>query len=202
MTSMQSVPVGEMVAQSRDVITNPSVATFERYERRGTISSAAIYVGIAAVLAGVLGFVAALTPWVPTNPVGALIGSLVGALVQFIVFTGMVYFLGKNMAGGSGSWDEVAYTFSLFIAPLIIANAAITFIVQLLGSIPLLGALIGLLGFLVSLLFLIVQAYFAYLAVQSSMNIHDQSRSLVVLVLSVVGTFLITAILGSMFFFI
>jgi hypothetical protein len=191
-----------MVAQSRDVITNPSVSTFERYERRGSIGNAGVYVGVAAVVAGVLGFVAALLPWVPGNPFGALIGGALSAVAGFFVFTGMVFLLGKNIAGGSGSWDEVAYTFSLFIAPLTIGSAVISFVVSLLGSIPLLGALIGLAGLLVSLGFLLGWAYFAYLAVQSSMNIHDQGKAIITLVLSVIGSFVVQAILGSIFFFL
>lgn len=201
MTSMQSVSVGEMVAQSRDVITNPSVTTFERYERRGSIGNAAVYIGIAAAIAGVFGFIAALMPWVPGNPFGALIGGVLGALVGFFVFTGMVFFLGKNIAGGSGSWDEVAYTFSLFIAPLTVASAAVTFIVQLLGAIPLLGGLIALLGGLIGLVFLVVQAYFAYLAVKSSMNILDQTKAIITLVLAVIASFLIQVVLGSFLLF-
>lgn len=202
MTSLQSVSVGEMVVQSRDVISNPSVATFERYEHRGSIGNAGMYVGIAAAVAGLLGFVAALMPWVPGNPFGALIGGVLAALVQFFVFTGMVYVLGKNIAGGSGTWDEVAYTFSLFIAPLIIAGSAVTFVVRLLGSIPLLGFLIGLAGGLIGLVFLVVQSYFAYLAVQSSMNIHDQGKAIITLVLSVLASFVIQLALGSVLFFL
>lgn len=194
-----SVQLSEMVAQSRDVISNPSVSTFERYERRGSVGSAGVYVGVAAAVAGVLSFVAALLPWVDGNPFGALIGGVIGALVQFFVFTGMVYYLGRNMAGGSGSWNEVAYTFALFIAPLTIASAVVGFVVSLLGAIPLLGLLVIFAGFLIGLLFLVVQAYFAYLAVQSSMNIHDPSKALLTLVLAVVATFVIQAILLLIF---
>lgn len=197
-----SVQLSEMVAQSRDVITNPSVSTFERYERRGSIGNAGVYVAVAAVISGLLSFLGALMPWVPGNPFGALIGGALSALAGFFIFTGMVYFLGKNIAGGSGNWDEVAYTFSLFIAPLTIASAVVSFVVALLGSIPLLGALIGLAGFVVGLAFLLGWAYFAYLAVQSSMNIHDQGKAIITLVLSVVASFVVQLVLGSVFFFL
>lgn len=196
MTSMQSVSLGEMVAQSRDVISNPSVSTFERYERRGSIGNAAVYVGVAAVISGLLGLVAGMLPWVPGNGLNGLLGGILNALVQFFVFTGVVFLLGKNMAGGSGSWDEVSYTFSLFSAPLIVASAVIGFIVAVLGAIPLLGGLIALAGLLVGLLFLALQVYFAYLAVQSSMNIHDTNRAAVVLVLSFLATMLIMFLVG------
>ncbi|NTV64687.1 MAG: hypothetical protein HGA65_14310, partial [Oscillochloris sp.] len=103
MSIPQQISIPEMIAQSRDVITNPSVSTFERYEQRGTTVNAAIYVGIATIISGILGL---------TSGLGGLISGVIGALVGFFVFTGMVFYIGKNVANGTGTWDEVAYTFS------------------------------------------------------------------------------------------
>jgi len=193
MTSMQSVSVGEMVAQSRDVISNPSVSTFERYERRGSITNAAIYIAIAAVVSGVLGFYGGL---------GGIIGGALATVLGFFVFTGMVYLLGKNVFGGSGTFDEVAYTFSLFSAPLYVVGAVIGLVVWVLSFIPLLGFLAVIAGGLISLVILLAQAYFAYLAVQSSMNILDQGKAIITLVAAVVASFIVQGILGSMLFFL
>jgi hypothetical protein len=173
MTQKQaSIP--EMFNQSKMVLATPSVATFERYERSGTLVNAAIYVGIAALIAGLLGL---------TGGIAGLIGGVLGALAQFFIFTGLVYYIGKSQ-GGTGTFDEVAYTFSLFIAPLIVIGA----VVSLFGIIPLLGPVFV---FVVALILLLVQAYFAYLAVQSSMNIADTAKSFLTLGGAVIGTFLI-----------
>jgi hypothetical protein len=198
MTTQQG-SVGEMVAQSRDIMANPSVPTFERYERHGSLSSAAIYVGIAAVTAGVLSLVASFFPGPPEPGIGGFLGGLLGALVQFFVFTGLVFFLGKNIAGGSGSWDEVAYTFALFTAPLIVLGALLSLVVAVFAWIPLLGGLIGIAALLVSLAMLVLQIYYGYLAVQSSMNILDQGRAILVLVLSFIGSAVGLWILSAIF---
>ncbi len=195
--TMQQGSVGEMVAQSRDVITNPSVATFERYEKSGNIGTAGVYVLVAAVLAGILTFLTVLLPGVPGNAFGAFVGGVVGALVNFVIFTGLVYYLGRNFFGGTGTWDEVAYSFALFIAPFSVVSGALTFIIALLGGLPLLGWLIGLGGAVASILVLLAQIYFGFLAVQSSMNIADQGRALLVLVLAGVGTLIAQLVLAG-----
>lgn len=188
MAMTQQTPLAEMVAQSRDVITNPSVATFERYERRGSIGTAGVYVLVAAILAGLLSFVPALITSGGPNPLGLFVGGVAGALLNFVLFTGLVYSLGKSMGNGTGTWDEVAYTFALFIAPLAVVSGALTLVMALLGWIPLLGWLIGLAGVAGLIIVMLAQIYFGYLAVQSSMNITDPSKALVVLVLAAVGT--------------
>ncbi|WP_129632055.1 YIP1 family protein [Candidatus Oscillochloris fontis] len=188
--SNPQVSIPEMINQSRDIITNPSVETFERYERHGNTTSAAIYVGIAAIISGILGL---------SGGIGGLLSSALGALIGFFIFTGMVFYIGRNIAEGTGTWDEVAYTFALFVAPLTLVAALLKLVVWILGAIPLLGGLFILLGALVTLLILLVQAYFAYIAVQSSMNIHDQSKAIITLGLAVVGTFIVQFVIAVIF---
>ncbi|MCG8352400.1 MAG: YIP1 family protein [Chloroflexales bacterium] len=189
MSMSQQTSIPQMVTQSRDVLTNPSVPTFERYERRGTFASAAIYVGLAALIAGVLGSVGGL---------GGIIYNAISALINFFLFTGLVYYIGKQQ-GGTGTFDEVAYTFSLFIAPLAVIGAAIGLVLGILGSIPFLGIVAGLAGALVAIIILVAQVYFAYLAVQSSMNIVDQGKALITLGGAFLATVLIQIILGMLF---
>jgi hypothetical protein len=184
-----------MVAQSRDVITNPSVATFERYEKRGSIGTAGVYVLVTALVAGVIGFLTALI--LGGNPFGALVGGVASALVNFVIFTGLVYYIGRNMAGGTGSWDEVAYSFALFIAPFAVISGLLSLIVALLGWIPILGALVGLGVGIGAIVVLLAQVYFGFLAVQSSMNIRDAGRAAMVLGLAFVGTLAAQLLLGA-----
>lgn len=190
--------LAEMVAQSRDVITNPSVGAFERYEKRGSVGTAGVYVLVAAVVAGVLTALLSLLAGDVGGALAGLISGALGALVGFIAFTGLVYFLGRNVGGGTGSWDEVAYTFALFAAPLSVIGAALVFVVTLLGWIPVLGWLVALAGGLAGLVVVLAQIYFGYLAVQSSMNIADTTKALIVLVLAGVGTFFIQLVLASL----
>ncbi len=198
MTMTGQTPLAEMVAQSRDVITNPSVATFERYEKRGNLGTAGVYVLVAAVIAGVLNALLALLSGNVSGAISGLVGGTLGALAGFLAFTGLVYYLGRNIGNGSGTWDEVAYTFALFIAPLSVVGAALIFVVSLLGWIPVLGWLVALAGLAVGIIVLVAQIYFGYLAVQSSMNIADTSKALIVLVLAGLGTFIVQLVLASL----
>lgn len=177
----KSVTIPEMINQSIEVVTNPSVPTFEKYEKNGTLANAAIYVAIGAVISGLLGiFSGGLS--------GAIMGVL-GALVQFFVFTGLVYYIGQQQ-GGNGTWDEVAYTFSLFSVPLTVIGAVVTLVLGLLLFIPIINIIAGFALLIVGLLLLIAQIYFGYLAVQSSMNLRVQNKAAITLVLAAVGTFL------------
>ncbi len=173
-----SIP--EMVDQSKMVITRPSVSTFERYEHSGSLMNAAMYVGLASLIAGVLGIAGGLP---------GLIGGLINALATFFIFTGLVYYIGKNQ-GGTGTFDEVAYTFSLFIAPLIVVNGIAMLFGLLLG-----GWFVALVGLAV----LLVQAFFAYIAVQSSMNLINPTKSLITLAGAVLGTWIIQLLIGLIF---
>jgi hypothetical protein len=182
-----SVSLQEMINQSIQVVTTPSVETFERYEKRGTLTNAAIYVAIGAVISGILGFFA--------SGLGGVITGLISALVVFFVFTGMVYFIGKQQ-GGTGTWDEVAYTFSLFVVPLTIVSAILSLILGVFNLIPVVNILTNFAGFLVQIFIMIIQVYFGYLAVQSSMNLRDQTKAMLTLGLSWVGTLIVLFIVG------
>jgi uncharacterized membrane protein len=185
----QRTSIPQMVAESRDVIANPSVSTFERYEHRGTIADAAIYIGIAALIA-------ALPSLFLSIP--AALGSVIGTLISFFIFTGLVYFIGQQM-GGTGKFSEVTYTFSLFSAPLYIIGGLIGLVVLLLAFIPVLGWLAVLAGGIIALVIAVVQIYFGYLAVQSSMNISDTGRAVITLVLAAIGSFIVRLLIGSIF---
>lgn len=198
MTISNQSSLAEMVTQSRAIMANPSVPTFERYERHGSLGSAAVYVLVAAVVAGILRALTALLPYTPGNPITAFLGGVLGSLVSFVLFTGLVFYLGRSLFGGTGTWDEVAYTFALFSAPLAVIGALLTFVGVLLGGIPVLGWLIGLASGLGSLVVLLLQAYFAFIAVQSSMNITDPIKSIANLLLAMIATGLGLAVLGSL----
>jgi hypothetical protein len=184
-TMATQVKIPEMFNQSVDVLSHPNETTFERYERSGSLTDAAIYVGAAAVIAGLLGLVGGL---------GGVISNILIPLINFFVFTGLVYYIGKQQ-GGTGTFDEVAYTFSLFVAPL----ALIVPIIGVFTAIPVLGLLVIPIKFLVGLIVLIAQAVLAYIAVRSSMNISNQQTALLTLGGAVLGTFVVYVIALSIF---
>ena len=167
--------ISDMFPQSVAVLSKPSVATFEQFEKRGGTTEAAIYVVVGAIIAGVLGLL--------KGGVGGLLAGLLGTLIGFGVFTALVYVVGKNLFKGTGTYPEVAYTFALFYVPISVVSSVI-------GIIPILGALVA---FILGL----VNIYFGYLAVQSSMNLRDSTSAIVTLVLSYIGSAVIGGIVAG-----
>ena len=165
------VPISEMIDQSIKVISNPTVETFNNYESRGTVRDALIYVGLGALISGALSF---------SNGLGGIIGGALSTLVAFFVFVYVVHTFGKSQ-GGTGTLDQVAYTFSLFWMPLSILSAvAILILTITIVGILLIPALL--------LAILAANAYFGYVGVQSSMNMPKGSQTIITLVVAVIAT--------------
>ena len=94
---------------------------------------------------------------------GGMIAAVIVALVGFFAFTYLVHFIAKQQ-GGTGTLDEVAYSFALFWAPLAVVGAIA---MMILG---------WALGTVISMAQFAASVYFAYLAIQSSMNFTDSSK--------------------------
>lgn len=196
--------LGEMFASSMVVLRQPSVATFERFEKRGNLQKALIYVGVAAVIAGVLGAIStgiavsavsrALGAVATGGAVGGFVKGLLGTLLGFLVFAYATFFIGRQQ-GGTGSFDEVAYSFSLFYAPLQIVGGILALIIAVFLFIPVLNVIVALLGALVGLAIVVAEVYFAYVAVQSSMNLRGQP-ALITLVVAGLITLVVNYIIG------
>ena len=165
--------LSEMFNSSVNVLTRPSVSTFEMYERRGTLQSALLYVGVAAVVAAVFGLL---------GGIGGAIAGFLGVFISFFLFTGTVFYVGKSQ-GGAGTFDEVAYTFSLFHVPLSLLST--------IGTLILTITLVGICLVPVLLLaVLIFEVYLGFLAVQSSMNLTDRPKAWLTLGAAAIATFI------------
>lgn len=179
--------IQDMFGQSLAVLSQPSPVTFERFERRGGLNQALIFVLVAALVSGVIS--ALFAPLHGLSMIGQFITPLISIPVSFLVFTAAVYFIGNNLFKGTGTYNEVAYSFALFYVPLSILGT-------LIGIIPVLG-------WLASFLIGLVMIYFGYLAVQSSLNIRDTISAVVTLVLAGIANLVvggvIAAIFGTMF---
>ena len=175
--------LSEMVSSSIVVLTKPSVATFEQYERRGTMRDALIYMGVAAALAGIVGFLFGLLGGIG-GAIAGLIGGMLVPLISFVIFASVLYFVGKQQ-GGSGTQDEVFYTCALYTAPLL----AITGVI---GAIPLLNCLL----LPVTLVLGLYQLYLGYLASRSSMNL-DQTKAIISVVVAILAQLIVGAIIAA-----
>lgn len=175
-----SQTISTMFGQSLQVLTKPSVATFEQYEAKGTLREALIYVLLAAII-GALGSLG--------GGITAFLNSIIATVAGFLVFTYLVHLVGKNQ-GGTGNLDHVAYTFALFWAPLSVLFG----IVILLLIITIVGII---LLPLVPIVAIAINVYFAYLAVQSSMNLTESTKIWMTLIAAAIGTFLINLVIRA-----
>ncbi|MCY1704045.1 YIP1 family protein [Deinococcus sp. SL84] len=167
--------VGDEMQQSLAVLTRPSVRTFELFERKGGVNEALMYVLLASIVSAAVAGLMAFIPWhADISPWVQFVNRLVGIPIQFAIFTGVVYWVGKQFFGGTGRYAEVAYTFALFFVPLSLLSSA-------LGWIPVLG-------FFVSLLISLALIYYGYLAVQSSMNIRQGANPAITLLVAALVT--------------
>ncbi|HEX6290407.1 MAG TPA: Yip1 family protein [Herpetosiphonaceae bacterium] len=176
--------LSEMINSSIVVLTRPSVSTFEQYERRGGMRDALIYVGVAAALAGIVGFIFNLIFTGVAAAIGGLIAGLLTTLLGFTVFAFVLYFVGKQQ-GGTGSQDEVFYTCALYTAPLL----AITGIVS---AIPGLNCLL----LPVTLAAYVYQLYLGYLASRSSMNL-GQTPAIIAVVAAILAQWVVGLIIAA-----
>ncbi|KQQ99382.1 YIP1 family protein [Deinococcus sp. Leaf326] len=184
MTRSSTAQIQDMFAQSTAVLVQPSPQTFERFERRGGLNQALLYVVLAALVSAVIaGFFGIFHSGV--NPLTQFFSRLIGIPLQFFAFTGLVYFIGRSLFRGTGTFPEVAYSFALFYVPLSILGT-------LIGIIPILGWLAG-------LVIAVAMIYFGYLAAQSSMNLRDPVSSVVTLVLSGLAYFVVGLVLAVVF---
>ena len=184
MTRSSTAQLQDMLTQSTAVLTQPSPQTFERFERRGGLNQALLYVVVAALVSAVIAaFFGIFHSGV--NPLTQFFSRLIIIPLQFFAFTGLVYFIGRSLFRGTGTYPEVAYTFALFYVPLSI-------VATLIGIIPIIGALAG---FVIA----IAMIYFGYLAAQSSMNLRDPVSSVVTLVLSGLAYLVLGGILARIF---
>lgn len=180
MSTKSSSSIPQMISESRAVLTSPSVATFERYEKSGNLTDALIYVAIAAAVSGVFGLAEGFT---------GFLRNVVGALIGFLVFTYLVHFFGKQR-GGTGTMDEVAYSFALFWVPI----SVLTSLVTLVLVITVVGVFILP---LVAIAALVLNIYFANLAVQSSMNLQAGGSTWLVLILAAVVAFVVNLLVAA-----
>jgi hypothetical protein len=186
---VQGVRINELVNQSLTVLKQPSVQSFELYEKRGGKREALIYVLVAAAVAGVI---SGLIGLIGGGILGLIVGLIAGTLIPvatFYTFAYVLHFVGKQQ-GGTGTEDEVFYTCALYTAPLL----AIGSILSILTVIPILG----LIPALASLILVIYQIYLGYLATRSSLNL-AQNPAIITVVAAIVAQVIVTIILNRIF---
>jgi hypothetical protein len=158
-----------MLNSSMAVLQHPSVETFEANEKND-LQAATIYVALGGLVSGVFGAIGAAMRH--TSVGSGLIGGVLGAIIGFYIYLGIVYLLGRAF-GGTGSFGELGYDLSLFTAPL-------TAVSSLLALIPVVGGI-------VALVLAIYNIYLTYLGIQSGMNLPKDKAIIVMVIIFVIG---------------
>ncbi len=183
---VQGVSISEMLNQSIKVLTRPGIATFEQYEKRGTQREALIYMAVAAAVGAVVTLVFGILGLFWEGNFFLLIrdflGAFIGPVVGFFVFAYVLHWMGRQQ-GGTGTQDEVFYTVSLYAAPILAINGAF-------GNIPIIGLLYIPIWFVLSL----YQIYLAYLAARSSLNLRDDTRAIISVVVALLAQWLVMSL--------
>jgi hypothetical protein len=183
----------QMLNASLAVLRRPSVSTFEEFER-DDLGAATVYVLLGALISGILGVIAfairrpfigqplrerpvdqpfAFDPaLMPQSWPTAIGGNLIGTLIGFFLFLGLVFLLGRAF-GGTGTFGQLAYDISLFWAPLAVIQALIS-----IFAIGPLAFLSGLALFAVG----IYNLYLTYLGIQSGMNLPPNKALIIILI--------------------
>lgn len=174
---VQGVSISDMLNQSVTVLTKPAVTTFEQFEKRGGQREALTYVMTAAAIAAIVALLFGLLGGLGAALLGGVMAFIL-PVVGFYLFSYLVYTVGKSQ-GGTGTQDEVFYTNSLYAAPILAVNGA-------LSAIPLLGCLAA----PVTLALSIYQLYLGYLAARSSMNL-DQNKAIITMVVAIIAQIVI-----------
>jgi hypothetical protein len=181
-----------------EVLTRPSVATFENREAEADLGSAILGVVIAGVIAGAIsGFfvlVGGFFSAVFGGGVGAaargvggsvetLIKTPVSLLITLLVFSALMVFVARFF-GGRGDYRVQTYLISLFIAPLAIISAVFSWI-WVIG---------GIVGFAI-FIYEVVLTTFAVMAAQRL----TVSQSVVTWLVSGVGLLIVLGVLSAIY---
>ncbi|NCC32911.1 MAG: DUF1282 domain-containing protein [Chloroflexia bacterium] len=188
--------IQEMINGSVGVLSRPSVATFEEYEK-DNLGWALIYSVLAGVINAIIsGIQATLFPPTVVSPqdvdlsevppelaqllegmsTGAaaapniwasVIGAIIFTPLVLLIAWGITFALGRAF-GGDGKFGELAYNMSLFGAP-------ITVIGSVFGLIPFLGGIAAFALFIYNL-------YLTYLAIQAGMNLPGNKALYIILI--------------------
>ena len=146
------------------------VATYEEVEADTTATGqAAIVVAIAAVCSAI-GAAGLGGP--------GIIGTLIGALLSWVIWAGLTYVIGDKIFGGTATWGELLRTLGFAQAPGVLL---------VLAAIPLLGWLVR---FAVGIWMLIA----GFIAIRQALDF-GSGRALVTAVLGWVAMMLLSALL-------
>jgi len=183
-----------------NVLTHPSIATFDQ-EKTGASDQKTLYgIIIAAIVSAILGAILlaivgaaalAITGLNISVAAGTIavvqtfIRTLVNTIIEFYVFAWLVTFVAGRLFGGTGDFRQQAYLISLFFVPLIIISAILAFI--------------PIIGWLIAFILGIYGLFLTTFAVQSEQKIGTGQAVVTWIVAGIVTGIVISIVTGITF---
>lgn len=170
-----------MLGQSMAVMTEHTPAAFDRFKHHGGVRQAALYVALAAAVAALMQLLFGMM--LHLNMLVALLTPVLIIPLQFFTFTGLVYWISKNMFNSTATFDEISYSFSLFVVPLSILGSVLT--------------LVPVLGLLTVLPIAAANIYYGSLAARATLKLPQSGNIWTVLLLAILGQMLVGGLVGG-----
>ena len=165
--------LNEMFSQSFQVIRVPTETNFNRVEDQGNFASALLFMG-----GSLLAFTAA--GYYFAGGSGALQHLLIG-MVYYFGYWGLTYLIGRPL-GGEATWQELAYTHALFMAPMLLGFTLASVAFFSFGYLQVASMYL-------TFVFLGISLYYAIRCIQGTENFYDPVKVLgLIVVLLVTST--------------
>jgi hypothetical protein len=149
-----------------------NVATYEEVEAdRTATGQAATVVAIVAVASGI---------GAAGGGIGAIVLSVIGAFVGWLIWSGITYLVGTRLFGGTADWGELLRTIGFAQAPGVL---------NVLGIIPFLG---GLVGFAVAIWILIA----GIIAIRQALDV-STGKAVLTAIVSWIPLFILQLVVGG-----
>ncbi len=113
------------------------------------------------------------------SPIGAFLNAAIGALLSWLVWSALTYFIGTKLFGGTADMGEMLRVIGFAQAPRLLSG---------LSFIPCLGGILGLVGWVWALAA-------SFVAIREGLDL-DSGKTLVTIILAFIGAFLVSFLIG------
>ena len=113
------------------------------------------------------------------SPVGAFLNAVIGALLSWLVWSALTYFIGTKLFGATADMGEMLRVIGFAQAPRLLSG---------LAFIPCLGGILSLVGWVWALAA-------SFVAIREGLDL-DSGKTLITIILAFIGAFLVSFLIG------
>ena len=113
------------------------------------------------------------------SPIGAFLNAVIGALLSWVVWSALTYFIGTKMFGATADMGEMLRVIGFAQAPRLLSG---------LSFIPCLGGILSLVGWVWALAA-------SFVAIREGLDL-DSGKTLITIILAFIGAFLVSFLIG------